>query len=97
MPWTRKRNPPVPSLALWNRAEYIARELKVPIVQENVRGAQEFLGRSKFNCGPFHLWGDVPPLVPVFTGKKKESYGGGQRADRAVIPFELSAYFARIF
>jgi hypothetical protein len=97
MPWTRARNPPPPSLALWDRATFIAKTLDVPIVQENVRGAQKWLGRSKFNCGPFHLWGDVPPLIPVFSGKKKESYGSKQRDRRAVIPIELSRHIARCF
>jgi site-specific DNA-cytosine methylase len=40
MPWTRKRNPPPPSLALWNRAEEIARELGAKLIRENVRAAQ---------------------------------------------------------
>lgn len=97
MPWTRAKNPPVPDLSLWNRAEFIARHLGVPLIQENVRGAQEFLGRSSVNCGPFHLWGDVPAIVPVFEGKKKESYGGKQRAERAVIPLNLARHIARYF
>jgi hypothetical protein len=49
------------------------------------------------NCGPFHLWGDVPAIVPVFTGKKKESYGGKQKAERAIIPEHLAIHFARCF
>jgi hypothetical protein len=97
MPWTRKKNPPRPSLALWQRAEYIARTLGVPLVQENVRGAQEFVGRSILNCGPFHLWGDVPALSPYFFGKKKESFGSAQRADRAMIPENLARFLARCF
>lgn len=97
MPWTRAKNPPVPSLALWRRAEFIAQTLGVPLIQENVRGAQQFLGRSKMNCGPFHLWGDVPAVVPTFCGKKKEAFGGKQRAERAVIPFELSLHIGRCF
>ena len=86
MPRTRKLNPPEPSLALVNRCREIAMELQVPIVLENVRGAQTWLGRSAMNCGLIHLWGDIPALVPTC-----------HRAKRAVIPFELAAHFARCF
>jgi hypothetical protein len=97
MPWTRAKNPPVPSLTLWHRAKFIADTLGVPCVQENVRGAQRFLGRSVMNCGPFHLWGDVPALLPEFGGRKKQAFSGRQRAERAVIPFELAYHVARCF
>lgn len=95
MPWTRAQSPAVPSLALWNRANYIARELGVPIVQENVRGAQQFCGRSVLNCGPFHLWYDVPALAPYFDGVPKSRLTGENKAKRAVIPFALAAWIGR--
>lgn len=75
MPWTRAKNPPPPDMRLIARCRAIAAALAVPIVLENVRGAQGWLGRSKVNCGPFHLWDDAPAIVPVFKGRKKESYG----------------------
>jgi hypothetical protein len=37
----------------------------IPMVVENVRGAQEWVGRSRWNYGSFHLWGDVPALMPL--------------------------------
>jgi len=40
----------------------------IPLVVENVRGAQKWVGRSRWNYGSFHLWGDVPALMPM-TGK----------------------------
>jgi len=95
MPWTRAKNPPVPSLALWDRAWDIASGLGVPLVRENVRGAQPFVGRSRANCGPFHLWGDVPAILPQFDGRNKESFGSSQRAQRAEIPLPLSRWVAR--
>jgi len=97
MPWTRKRNPAPPDLALWHRALFIATELDVPFIIENVRGAQRYFGRSKLNCGPFHLWGDVPALLPCFSGRNKEELSGHERALRAKIPFELSSWMARVF
>ena len=35
------------------------------LVVENVRGAQKWVGRSRWNFGSFHLWGDVPALMPM--------------------------------
>lgn len=37
----------------------------IPLVVENVRGAIPWVGRSRWNFGSFHLWGDVPALMPV--------------------------------
>lgn len=37
----------------------------IPLVVENVRGAQPWVGRSRWNYGSFHLWGDVPALMPM--------------------------------
>lgn len=36
----------------------------IPMVVENVRGAIPWIGRSRWNYGSFHLWGDVPALMP---------------------------------
>jgi hypothetical protein len=36
----------------------------IPLIVENVRGAQKWVGRSRYNYGSFHLWGDVPALMP---------------------------------
>jgi hypothetical protein len=36
----------------------------IPMVVENVRGAVPWVGRSRWNFGSFHLWGDVPALMP---------------------------------
>ncbi len=37
----------------------------VPMVVENVRGAQPWVGRAAWNFGSFFLWGDVPALMPI--------------------------------
>jgi hypothetical protein len=37
----------------------------IPLVVENVRGAIPWVGRSRWNFGSFHLWGDVPALMPA--------------------------------
>lgn len=47
----------------------------IPMVVENVRGAQKWVGRSRWNFGSFHLWGDVPALMPI-TMKAIKGHGG---------------------
>jgi hypothetical protein len=43
----------------------------IPLIVENVRGAQEWVGRAVWNYGSFYLWGDVPALMPMtFKGSK---------------------------
>lgn len=46
----------------------------IPMVVENVRGAIPWVGRSRWNFGSFHLWGDVPALMPT-TGATKNNGG----------------------
>ena len=43
----------------------------IPLIVENVRGAQPWVGRSAWNYGSFHLWGDVPALMPFSQGRKR--------------------------
>jgi len=43
----------------------------IPMVVENVCGAQKWVGRSQWNFGSFHLWGDVPALMPIVTRVRK--------------------------
>ena len=57
--------------ALFNACFRIQREAceaagrHIPMVVENVRGAQPWVGRAAFNYGSFYLWGDVPALMPT--------------------------------
>jgi hypothetical protein len=46
----------------------------IPMVVENVRGAIPWVGRSRWNFGSFHLWGDVPALMPI--AKRAVKVGG---------------------
>lgn len=56
--------------ALFNACFRIQREAceaagrHIPMVVENVRGAQPWVGRAQWNYGSFYLWGDVPALMP---------------------------------
>lgn len=56
----------------------------IPLIVENVRGAQPWVGKSKYNYGSFHLWGDVPALMPKTfqsAAVKVASEDGGRRTD----------------
>ena len=46
----------------------------IPLVVENVRGAQEWVGRARWRWGSFYLWGDVPALMPM-TGRAAKVQG----------------------
>ena len=90
MPWSRAkalaakvRADPVlleKELALFNACFRIQREAceaagrHIPMVVENVRGAIPWVGRSRWNFSSFHLWGDVPALMPM--ARQMKSCGG---------------------
>ncbi len=64
-------------LALFNACFRIQREAcaaagrHIPMIVENVRGAQEWVGRARANWGSYYLWADVPALMPpVSKGRK---------------------------
>lgn len=47
----------------------------IPMVVENVRGAQPWVGRAPWNYGSFYLWGDVPALMPFTRGREVKQDG----------------------
>jgi hypothetical protein len=48
----------------------------IPMIVENVRGAQKWVGRARWNYGSFYLWGDVPALMPHTFKARKHDDGG---------------------
>jgi hypothetical protein len=42
----------------------------IPMVVENVRGAQPWVGKAQGNFGSFYLWGDVPELPKAVKASK---------------------------
>ena len=94
MPWKRAKALPPPYLGmeLFNHQFRIQREASeaaghyIPMVVENVRGAQKWVGRAKANFGSFYLWGDVGMVgnrvVCVVNGKLLG--GAGVRPTRAL-------------
>lgn len=81
MPWSKAKEKMRKILAdpseqtrltdLFNQCFRIQREVSaaaghyVPMVVENVRGAQRWVGKARWNFGSFYLWGDVPALMPI--------------------------------
>ena len=49
----------------------IAAGRRIPLIVENVKGAQPWVGRARYNFGPYYFWGsDVPAIMPrPDTGK----------------------------
>lgn len=90
MPWSKSkalaasvRADPVElekRLALFNACFRIQREASeaaghhIPMVVENVVGAQKWVGPARWHFGSYYLYGDVPALMP-FTDRKKNNGG----------------------
>lgn len=82
MPWSRAKALPPPDNSLFEACFRIQQEASeaagrhIPLVVENVRGAQPWVGKSRWNFGSFHLWGDVPALMPTTKATQKNSGDG---------------------
>lgn len=85
MPWKRAKAlpPPVDGINLfWQcwRIQHEASQAKgehVPMVVENVCGAQRWIGRARWHYGSYYLWGYIPALMPVARSIKNGEIGGG--------------------
>jgi len=70
MPWKRAKALPPPDNTLFEACFRIQREASaaarrhIPLVVENVRGAQKWVGKAAWHYGSYYLWGDVPALMP---------------------------------
>ena len=76
MPWKRAKALPPPDNALFDACFRIQREAgeaaghRIPMVVENVKGAQPWVGRAAWHYGSYFLWGQVPAIMP-FTSVRK--------------------------
>lgn len=51
---------------------------RIPLVVENVRGCEPWVGRARWSFGSYCLWGDVPALMPhTLKARKNDDLGGG--------------------
>lgn len=89
MPWKRAKalGPPVLGMELFAQAFRIQREASeaagryIPMVQENVKGAQKYVGRAQWHYGSYYLWGDVPALMPITNNRAVMKEGVAHRAN----------------
>jgi hypothetical protein len=71
MPWKKAKALPPPDNSLFEACFRIQGEASaaagrhIPMVVENVCGAQKWVGRARWHYGSFYLWGDVPALMPI--------------------------------
>ena len=82
MPWKRAKALPPPDNTLFDACFRIQREASeaagrhIPMVVENVCGAQKWVGKAAWNFGSFYLWGDVPALMPMAQRAQKYNPDG---------------------
>ena len=87
MPWKRAKALPPPYLGmeLFQAQFRIQREASeaagryIPLIVENVRGAQKWVGQAKWHFGSYYLWGDVPALMPMTFSAIKNPEGTNWR------------------
>jgi hypothetical protein len=99
MPWKAAKAAPPPSNELFEACFLIQREASkaagrhVPMVVENVRGAQKWVGRARWNYGSYYLWGDVPALMPIGRAVKVSglNWSGSTRPGYVARAFNTTA------
>lgn len=92
MPWTLAKAAPPPYDGMnlfWQcwRIQHEASEAAgryIPMIVENVKGAQKWVGSARWHYGSFYLWGDVPALMPqaktiMKMGRAPKSENGSTR------------------
>lgn len=73
-----------PDKSIWEACVRIAREAGLPLVLENVRGAERYMGRAAARVGSYYLWGDVPALLPDGAPRKGFYAPSGSNQARAL-------------
>jgi hypothetical protein len=98
-PWGQRNfhpQPPYPQegIKLFNYTRSLCEALPdVRYVLENVRAAEQFVGKAKAHAGSFYLWGSgVPALLPKGIVKGFTHAGGRYRAheNRSITPKEAA-------
>jgi hypothetical protein len=74
-------DPPYPALGirLFEHTRAICEASGIPYCMENVKRAQDFVGRAVQHCGPYYLWGNSVPLLMVQGITKGVKMGSGSR------------------
>jgi C-5 cytosine-specific DNA methylase len=80
MPWKKAKALPPPDNSLFEACFRIQREAceaagrQIPLIVENVVGAQRWVGRASWHFGSYYLWGDLPALMPSHARLRKSSH-----------------------
>ena len=100
MPWKRAKALPPPDNSLFEACFRIQREAcaaagrYIPMVVENVRGAEKWVGSAAWHFGSYYLWGDVPALMPPAKAFKIPGFrfdGSGGSFQTASVNFGTAA------
>lgn len=93
MPWIKTGNKPDLSIVLACKRIIDECQPRFWII-ENVKGAiswfRPILGDYRTCYDPFYLWGYFPDLGDFKVQTKKQRYSSKQKAERAMIPYQLS-------
>ena len=88
-PWCYEGSRTIPDLTrLFDACFRIQREAiesagrRIPMVVENVKGAQPWVGRAKANFGSYYLWGDIAQVGRRIVSTRP-AFGEGVRALKA--------------
>jgi hypothetical protein len=73
-----------PDTSIWEACVRIAQEAELPLVLENVRGAERYMGQAAARFGSYYLWGDVPALLPDGAPRKGFYAPNGSNQARAL-------------
>jgi len=80
MPWKRAKELPPPDNTLFQASFCLQMQASeaagryIPLVVENVVGAQKWVGSARWHFGSFYLWGDVPALMPHALKLRKSTH-----------------------
>ena len=101
MPWKRAKalnalGPPHKFINLFNACFRIREEAskaaghRIPLIVENVVGAQKWIGQAGWHFGSYYLWGDIPALMPIPKARAKIP---GQDWNRFALNGEVSPHW----
>ena len=87
--WRELYPSPIPDRTLFDACFRIQREASaaagryIPMVVENVKGAQPWVGKAKAHYGSFYLWGDVEIVGRRIVAGGRLEFGAGVAAESA--------------
>ncbi len=74
LPFGKTKSLPPPDKSIWEACIRIAAAAEAPLILENVRGAQKWMGTAKWRHGAYYLWGDLPALMPLMAHPPRKNF-----------------------